>query len=138
MFENRSKDEFSFPCSVTRIHNFCDRFVLDQLKDGRQLFLASPTLWFVLKRIGNKRQTVDRASPIFEGFIVIVHVLEFEQVTNGPRDDDVLTVPVCLHFFSDAQDAGEVLRHTGFLSDDDDGHVVKARRRPYLNPPLAS
>jgi hypothetical protein len=45
---------------------------------------------------------------------------------------------VCVQFFPYAEDAGKVLRHTGFLSDDDDGHDVNPRRRPYLNPPLAS
>ena len=80
------------------------------------------------------RATIDCTAPIFERLIVIIHVLEFKQVADGPRDDDVIAVPVCIGFFQ-RQDVGKVLGNAGFLSNDDDGHMEKAHRRPYLNPP---
>ena len=57
-------------------------------------------------------------------------------MANGPCNDDVVAVPVCFVFFPNTQDVGKVLGNTGFLSNDDDGHMMKAHRRPYLNPPL--
>ena len=44
-------------------------------------------------------------------------------MSNGPGDDDVVAVPVCFGFFTDAQYVGKVLGNTWFLSNDDDGHV---------------
>ena len=135
MLNDGSKDQFALPRSVASIHDFRDRFVLDKFHDGRELFLCSPAFWFVLKTIRYVGQTIDRTAPIFERLIVIIHVLEFKQVADGPRDDDVIAVPVCIGFFSNAEDVGKVLGNAGFLSNDDDGHMEKAHRRPYLNPP---
>ena len=59
-------------------------------------------------------------------------------MANRPCDDDVIAVPVGFGFFPNSQDIGKVLGNTGFLSNDDDGHMMKAHRRPYLNPPLTS
>ena len=138
MFKNCAKDEFTLTSRIARIHDFRHGFVLDEFQNGGELFFPTTSLGFVLKRFWNERQTVDRTPPIFEGIIVVVHVLEFKQVSDGPGDDDVLTVPVRVGFFAHTQHVGEVLRHAGFLSDDDDGHGDEAHRRPYLNPPLAS
>jgi len=59
-------------------------------------------------------------------------------MADGPSDDDVVTVPMGVKFFSNSKNVGEVLGYTWLLSNDDDGHVVEAQRRPYLNPPLYS
>ena len=98
MLNNGPENKFTFTSSVAGIDNFSHGFVFDQFQNGRQLFLPTTTFGFVLERIRNKREPVDGASPIFESVIVVVHVLEFEKVTDGPRDDDVLAVPVCFVF----------------------------------------
>ena len=135
MLNDGSENQFALPRSVTSVHDFRDRFVFHELQDGGELFFGSPALGFVLKRIRNVGQTIDRSAPIFERLIVVIHVLEFKQVADGPGDDDVVAVPVCICFFSNAKDVGKVLGNAGFLSNDDDGHMEKAHRRPYLNPP---
>lgn len=136
MFKDGSENQFTFACCVTGVDDFSDGFILHEFQDGRQLFLPTAPLGFVLKGIGNERQTVNGSSPILELIIIVIHVLEFQEVADGPSDDNVLAMPVGLEFFADSQDVSKVLGNTGFLSNDDDGHVLKAQRRPYLNPPL--
>ena len=57
-------------------------------------------------------------------------------MSDGPRDNNVLAEPVCVLLCRYAKDVSKVLGNTRFLSDDDDRHVSKGRRRLYLNPPL--
>jgi hypothetical protein len=59
-------------------------------------------------------------------------------MTHGQRDDDVVALPVGVQFFAYPEDVCEVLGNTGFLSNDNDGHIVEPQRRPYLNPPSTS
>ena len=75
MFNDGAENEFTFSGCVTSIDNFRDGFILDEFHDGGELFLCSPTFWFVLKRIGDKREALNGVSPIFERLVVIVHVL---------------------------------------------------------------
>ena len=58
-------------------------------------------------------------------------------MANSPGDDNVVTVPVGVKFLTHAKHVCKVLRYTWLLSNNDDGHVVEAQRRPYLNPPLS-
>ena len=87
------------------------------------MLLSTATFGFVLKGFRDEGQPFNGVSPVFEVIIIIIHVLEFKQMSNGPGDDDVVAVPVCFGFFTDAQYVGKVLGNTWFLSNDDDGHV---------------
>ena len=136
MLDNGSENEFAFSCSIARVHNLRDAFVFQEFFDGGQLAFVTAPLWFVFKFRGDVGEPVDGFSPIFEGFIVLIHEFEFQQMANSPGDDDVLAVPVGVGFFAHSQHVRQVFCNAGFLGDDDDGHDVEAHRQPYLNPPL--
>ena len=88
------EDQFSFSSSVTSVHNLCDALGFDEFENGRELLFATTAFWLVLKIRRDKRQAVHCSPPIFEGFIVIVHVFQFQQMPDGPGDDDVITDPM--------------------------------------------
>ena len=72
-------------------------------------------------------------SPIFEGSIIIIHVLQLKKVANSPCDDNPITLPMCLMFSFHTEDVGNIVGDAWFLGQNYNRHRFIPHRRGYLN-----
>ena len=122
MLDDAPENEFTLTGSVTGVDNLGDVFGGNALLDGGEDLPVSATLCLVLERIRDDGKPVDGLPPILEFRIIVFRELLFDEMADGPRDNEFVAQPRVVGFFCRAKHLGDVVGNAGFLRDDNDGH----------------
>ena len=122
MLDDAPENEFTFAGGVTSVDDLADVFSGNALLDGGEDLPVSATFCLVFERIRDDGKPVDGLPPILKLRVIVLRELLFDEMADGPSDNEFVAQPRVVGFFCRAKHLGDVVGNAGFLRDDNDGH----------------